>query len=113
MLDAALTAAARQQGVLRWTLWDASSRHLCASLDAGASGVVASPLSHFPIPFPDRTLSALQPAIDAVQSQMDQLPTRDARSQLLHALARQDAVSEEAETKLCNRTADHTGGSKR
>jgi dihydrodipicolinate synthase/N-acetylneuraminate lyase len=111
VLDAALTAAARRQGVLpagakiskittgdiaairraagtRWTLWDASSRHVAASLAAGASGVVASPLSHCPIPFPDRSLSVLQPAIDAVQTQMDELPTRDARSWFLHELAR-------------------------
>jgi hypothetical protein len=110
-LDVTMTAAARRQGILpagakiskittddiaairhaagsQWTLWDASSRHVEASLAAGASGVVASPLSHCPIPFPDRSLSLLQPAIDAVQTQMDKLPTRDARSRLLHELAR-------------------------
>jgi hypothetical protein len=113
VLDVALTAAARRQGVLpagakvskittgdiaairhaagsQWTLWDASSRHVEASLAAGASGVVVSPLSHCPIPFPDRSLSALQPAIDCVQTQMDTLPTRDARSRLVHELAREE-----------------------
>lgn len=84
--------AIRRAAGPRWTLWDASSRHIDASFAAGASGVVASPLSHFPSPFPDRTLSALQPMIDAVQTQMDHLPTRDARSQLLHELARHHTV---------------------
>jgi dihydrodipicolinate synthase/N-acetylneuraminate lyase len=111
VLDVGLTVAAREQGILpagaklskvtmaeitamrraagpRWTLWDASSRHIHASFAAGASGVVASPLSHFPSPFPDGALSALQPMIDAVQAQMDQCPNRAARSQLLHELAR-------------------------
>jgi hypothetical protein len=101
VLDVGLTVVARRRGVLpagaklskvttediaalrraagpRWTLWDASSRHIAASLAAGASGVVASPLSHFPRPFPDRTLPLLQPMIDAIQTRMDQLPTRDA-----------------------------------
>jgi dihydrodipicolinate synthase/N-acetylneuraminate lyase len=110
VLDVGLTVAARRKGVLpagaklskvtteditamrraagpRWILWDASSRHVGASFAAGASGVVASPLSHFPSPFPHRSLATLQPIIDAVQAQMDQLPTRDARNQLLHALA--------------------------
>jgi hypothetical protein len=110
VLDAALTTTARQRGVLpegaklskvtttditairraaglRWTLWDASSRHIEASFAAGASGVVASPLSHFPNPFPDRSLGALQPAIDAVQEQLDRLPTREARSRFLIKLA--------------------------
>jgi hypothetical protein len=113
VLDVELTAAARRQGILpagakiskittgdiadirhaagaQWKLWDASSRHVEASLAAGASGVVASPLSHCPIPFPDRSLSVLQRAIDAVQAQMDKLPTRDARSRLLHELAREE-----------------------
>lgn len=94
LLDASLTAAARQHGILpagaklskvtaddittirraagpRWTLWDASARHINASLAAGASGVVATALSHLPVPFPDRSLSALQPAIDALQQQLD------------------------------------------
>jgi len=113
VLDAVLTAAARRQGVLpagaklskvttadiaairraagsRWTLWDASSRHVDASLAAGASGVVASPLSHFPTPFPRRSLSVLQSTIDTVQAQLDRLPTRAARSRLLHELASED-----------------------
>jgi dihydrodipicolinate synthase/N-acetylneuraminate lyase len=115
VLDVGLIVAAREQGVLpagaklskvttaditamrcaagpRWTLWDASSRHIHASFAAGASGVVASPLSHFPSPFPDRSVSALQPMIDAVQAQMDQRPNRVARSQLLHELARYHTV---------------------
>jgi len=110
VLDASLTAAARQRGVLPagakiskitaedisairhaagspWTLWDASARHIHTSLAAGASGVVATPLSHIPTPFPQRALAVLQPAIDAVQQQLDDLPSRAARSGLLHDLA--------------------------
>jgi dihydrodipicolinate synthase/N-acetylneuraminate lyase len=113
VLDAALTATARRRGVLpagaklskvttgditaircaagsRWTLWDASARHVDASLAAGASGVVASALSHFPTPFPERSLSILQSTIDTVQAQLDRLPTREARSQWLYALASED-----------------------
>jgi len=110
VLDAALTTTARQRCVLPegaklskvtstditairraagplWTLWDASSRQVEVSFAAGASGVVASPLSHFPIPFPDRSLGTLQPTIDAVQQQLDRLPTREARSRFLVKLA--------------------------
>ena len=123
VLDVGLTVAARRQGVLpagaklskvttaditairraagpRWTLWDASSRHIDASFAAGASGVVVSPLSHFPSPFPDRTLSALQSTIDVVQAQMDQLPSRDARSQLLHELAKRHTVARALRTTV-------------
>jgi len=110
VLNATLTATARRRGVLpagakiskitagditairhaagsQWTLWDASARHIRTSLAAGASGVVATPLSHVPTRFPDRPVSVLQPAIDAVQEQLDRLPSRAARSRLLHDLA--------------------------
>jgi dihydrodipicolinate synthase/N-acetylneuraminate lyase len=115
VLDAALTATARRRGVLpagaklskvttgditeircaagsRWTLWDASGRHVDASLAAGASGVVVSALSHFPTPFPERSLSILQSTIDTVQAQLDRLPTREARSRRLHELASEDST---------------------
>lgn len=115
VLNASLTAAARQRGILpagaklskitaenitairhaagpRWTLWDASARHIHASLAAGASGVVATPLSHFPTPFPNRSLPILQAAIDTMQKQLDRLPSRTTRSQLLHELANEDSA---------------------
>jgi dihydrodipicolinate synthase/N-acetylneuraminate lyase len=115
VLNASLTAAARQRGILPagaklskitaenitairqaagslWTLWDASARHIHASLAAGASGVVATPLSHFPTPFPDRSLPILQAAIDAMQKQLDRLPSRTTRSQLLHGLANENTA---------------------
>jgi dihydrodipicolinate synthase/N-acetylneuraminate lyase len=110
VLDATLTAAARQRGILpggaklskittgditairhaagsHWTLWDASARHIQASLAAGASGVVATPLSHIPMPFPGRSPAILQQAIDEIQKQLDRLSSREARRRLLHKLA--------------------------
>jgi dihydrodipicolinate synthase/N-acetylneuraminate lyase len=113
VFDATLTARARQQGVLpagaklskvttsdiaairraagpEFALWDGSSRRIAASLAAGASGVVAGPLSHFPIPFPDCSLRALQLAIDTMQRQLDRLPTREARTSFLAALASEE-----------------------
>lgn len=126
VLDARLTAAARQRGVLssgaklsritaqditairhaagsRWTLWDASARHIDASLAAGASGVVATPLSHFPTPFPSRSLATLQPVIDAMQQQLDRLPSRAARSRRLHELASKDSEQPRAILDKCSR----------
>lgn len=115
LFDATLAGAARQRAILpagaklskittddittirhaagaRWTLWDASARHINASLAAGASGVVATPLSHLPTPFPNRSPSVLQRAIDAMQQELDPLPSPAERSQLLHKLARQNSV---------------------
>lgn len=109
-LDATLTAAARQRGILpagaklskittgditairhaagsRWTLWHGSARHIDTSLAAGASGIVATPLSHLPTPFPKRSPALLQTAINAIQNQLDRQPSRAARIRLLHELA--------------------------
>ncbi len=114
VLNASLTVAARQRDILpagaklskitpeditairhaagsRWTLWDASARHIHASLAAGASGVVATPLSHFPTPFPSRSLPVLQAAIDTMQKELDRLPSRSTRSRLLHELASENS----------------------
>lgn len=114
VLNASLTAAARRRGILpagaklskiatdditairqaagpQWTLWDASARHIHASLAAGASGVVATPLSHVPTPFPNRSLPVLQAAIDTTQKQLDRLPSRTTRSRLLHELASENS----------------------
>jgi dihydrodipicolinate synthase/N-acetylneuraminate lyase len=70
-----------------FALWDGSSRHIAASVQAGAAGVIATPLSPFPEPFPPSDLQALQPAVDAVQAALDALPDRPERTALLASLA--------------------------
>ncbi len=70
-----------------FALWDASSRDIASSVTAGASGVVATPLSPFVEPLPRRELGALQAALDRAQSELDKLPSRRARSEYLHGLA--------------------------
>jgi len=110
ILDAELVKLARQQNLLpkgakvaktstgeiktiramagtSFTLWDGSSRHIEASLKAGASGVVATPLSPLPTPFPQRSIATLQPAIDKLQADLDRQPSRAERLTLLIKLA--------------------------
>ncbi|MQA15023.1 MAG: hypothetical protein GEV09_12875 [Pseudonocardiaceae bacterium] len=70
-----------------FALWDASSRNISGSVEAGASGVVATPLSPFLEPLPPRELGPLQAALDRAQHRLDQLGTREASSEHLHALA--------------------------
>lgn len=65
-------------------LWDASSRNIRRSVAAGATGVVATPLSPVPRQFPPRDLTSLQTAINSVQLELDRLRTRDQRSRFLH-----------------------------
>lgn len=71
-----------------FSLWDGSSRRIEASLDAGASGVVATPLSALPAPFPKRSVVTLQLAIDKTQAKLDRQPSRAARLALLTELVR-------------------------
>lgn len=67
-----------------FAIWDGSSRHIRESINAGAAGVVATPLTAMLADLPPRALSLLQPAIDAVQGELDQLPDRaDKRRWLL------------------------------
>lgn len=73
-----------------FALWDGSSRHIDKSMAAGASGVVATPLSCLPTPFPAR--SALQAAVDAVQHRLDALPGRAERTALLLSSARSTII---------------------
>jgi len=66
-----------------FTLWDASSRNIRASVAAGASGVVATPLSPFASPFPSRGVDSVQGVVDRVQADLDRMASRDARSAYL------------------------------
>jgi hypothetical protein len=53
---------------------------MSASLAAGASGVVATPLCAFETELPPRETGALQPVVDAVQNVLDALPDRAAKT---------------------------------
>jgi dihydrodipicolinate synthase/N-acetylneuraminate lyase len=109
-----LAAAAKQRGVLpagakisklavsdigairgsvgaRFTLWDGSSRHIEASLAAGASGVVGTPLSVLPEPFPGRSMDELQAAVHQLYEQVDRAISREDRIDLLTLLFRHAA----------------------
>lgn len=66
-----------------FALWDGRCRHIGASSAAGASGVIVTPLSHLPHPFPARFLPELQAAVDAHQAALDALPTRAERTGVL------------------------------
>lgn len=80
-------AAVRAQAGPFFILWDGSSQDIAESIAAGATGVVTTPLSPFTQPFPPRNLTQLQHALDEVQAHLDQLPSREARSDHLSALA--------------------------
>lgn len=86
-------AAVRAQAGPSFVLWDGSSRDIAGSVAAGATGVVTTPLSPFPQPFPPRTLAHLQPALDEIQADLDRLPSRKARSDHLSALAVTSGIS--------------------
>lgn len=62
-----------------YRLWDGSSRRIQESIDAGAAGVVATPLCAFAADFPARQTSLIQAAVDPVQADLDALPDRTAR----------------------------------
>jgi hypothetical protein len=74
-------------------LWDGSSRTIAARLQAGAEGVIATPLSHLPASFPSRDLLTLQTALDHVQAELDALPARPERTDLLMTYAFGDEPS--------------------
>jgi dihydrodipicolinate synthase/N-acetylneuraminate lyase len=61
-------------------LWDGSSRHIQASLDSGAAGVVATPLCAFDTDLPAKKAPLIQAAVDPVQADLDALPDRPART---------------------------------
>jgi len=64
-------------------LWDGSSRHIAASIAAGAGGVIATPLSALPRPFPDRSLPKIQETVNKIQANLDRLPSRSSRTEFL------------------------------
>lgn len=70
-----------------FALWDGSSRHMAASVHAGAVGVIATPLSPLPMPFPSADLHVLQPAVDTMQAALDALPSRAERTAMLTRMA--------------------------
>ena len=115
ILDSALAAAAEQRGVLPagakisklavddieairtgvrgagFALWDGSSRHIEASLAAGASGVVATPLCVLPEPFPRRSVEELQATVHQLNAQVDGAVSGEDRRDLLTSLFRHTA----------------------
>jgi dihydrodipicolinate synthase/N-acetylneuraminate lyase len=70
-----------------FALWDGSSRHMAASVRAGAAGIIATPLCPLPSPFPSADLHVLQPAIDTMQAALDALPGRAERTAMLTRMA--------------------------
>jgi dihydrodipicolinate synthase/N-acetylneuraminate lyase len=110
VFDSSLAEAAKQEGVLpaggklakvttqaiseihavtgdAFRLWDGSSRRIQTSLDAGAAGVVATPLCAFDAVLPDKEPQLIQAIIDPVQDALDALPDRPARTKELAARA--------------------------
>lgn len=77
--------AVREAAGDSFVLWHGSSRDLAGSAAAGANGVVVTPLSSLPDPFPQRTLSSVQRSADQVQTLLDALP-RSRRTDLLSRL---------------------------
>ncbi|MBL1079474.1 hypothetical protein JK358_34220 [Nocardia sp. 2] len=67
----------------RFRLWDGSSRHIAASLAAGAAGVVATPLSAFSTAMPEKEIGTIQAVVDSMQTTLDGLRDRSARSDFL------------------------------
>src|SRR5690606_2551616 len=103
VFDAGLAGAAREQGVLpaggklakisatditkvhatagaAFHLWDGSSRRIRSSVDAGAAGVVATPLCAFDTDLPAKDIALVQAAVDPVQRTLDALPDRASRT---------------------------------
>ncbi|MFE3052700.1 hypothetical protein [Nocardia sp. NPDC059239] len=56
--------------------WDGSSRRIRESIDAGAVGVVATPLAASLTDLPPRSLVQIQRAVDTVQAKLDEFPDR-------------------------------------
>lgn len=68
-------------------LWDGSSRHIEQSLQAGADGIVATPLTAViagPDDFRPEKARELQAAVDPIQAILDSLPDRVSRRRYLH-----------------------------
>lgn len=103
VFDAALADAANRQGILpaggklakittpeirginriageAFKLWDGSSRRIRTSLEAGAAGVVATPLCAFDTDLPAKEATLVQSVVDPVQADLDALPDRSSRT---------------------------------
>ncbi|MBW0270074.1 hypothetical protein ATM97_02925 [Nocardia sp. MH4] len=66
-----------------FSLWDGSARHIRESLAAGASGVVLTPLAGDLHRLPLKTVHNVQTFVDVVQAELDQIPSKADRRQLL------------------------------
>ncbi|MEU4843314.1 hypothetical protein [Nocardia testacea] len=68
-------------------LWDGSARHIEQSLQAGADGIVATPITAViagPEDFRPKTPQDLQAVVDPEQATLDSLPDRDSRRRYLY-----------------------------
>lgn len=72
-----------------FAIWDGSSRRIRESVGTGASGVVATPLAGSIADLPPRSLALVQSAVDTVQVELDRLPNRKAKHQLLLEMTRE------------------------
>lgn len=66
-----------------FSLWDGSARHIGESLDAGASGVVLTPLAGDLHRLPSKTVHDVQKFVNVVQAELDQIGPKADRRQLL------------------------------
>jgi hypothetical protein len=75
-----------RQAAPAFRTWDGSSRHIADSIEAGADGVVATPLTaSFPNCVGLKSIHEVQAIADPVQAALDDLPDRPARTRYLHA----------------------------
>ncbi|MFD8104363.1 dihydrodipicolinate synthase family protein [Nocardia fluminea] len=66
-----------------FSLWDGSARHICESLDAGASGVVLTPLAGDLHRLPSKTIHDVQKFVNIIQAELDQIGRKVDRQRLL------------------------------
>ncbi|WP_228799571.1 hypothetical protein [Nocardia nova] len=62
-----------------FAVWDGSSRHIQKSVEAGASGIVATPLAAELATLPPRSTDRIQSTVDVVQGELDRLSNRPAK----------------------------------
>lgn len=79
-ISTADVAALSKAAGANFKLWDGSSRRIQASLDAGAAGVVATPLCPFDTALPAKEPAFIQAVVDPVQAALDALPDRATRT---------------------------------
>lgn len=71
------------QAAPQFALWDGSARHIRRSLDAGAAGVVLTPLSGDLDRLPPKSIEPVQEFVNGVQEQLDQIRAQPDRWRLL------------------------------